>query len=265
MNCKQVEKNLWRFLDSALSEAEANEFASHLERCEICTQEVQAYQLILREAATLEKAAAPDHLWQGISETLDSTPRPWWQRAVTSATGWLSDFTDRLLPAPAFKIAGALALLIFGIFIGRYFLPGVEDKPQLARNTNVAVPADSPQLQQVSYRAENYIEKSKVLFLGVVNADKEEIRSSDWSSERKMAQGLVKEAAFLKDNLSDKKNARVKQLVEELEMILLEIANMERQDDLENIELIRSGIDREGLLLKIQLHDFKQPAAAQSF
>ena len=51
------------------------------------------------------------------------------------------------------------------------------------------------------------------------------------------------------------KNERVKQLVEELELILLEIANLEEEQDIENIELIKSGIDRKALLLKIYLHD----------
>ena len=65
----------------------------------------------------------------------------------------------------------------------------------------------------------------------------------------------MKEAAFLKGGLARSKNERVKQLVEELELILLEIANLEEEQDVENIELIKSGIDRKALLLKIYLHD----------
>ncbi len=110
-------------------------------------------------------------------------------------------------------------------------------------------------IKLISQRTEHYLEKSTILFLGIVNAESAREENSDWSTEKRVARNLMKEAAFLKGGLSRMKNERVKQLVEELELILLEIANLEEKQDVENIELIKSGIDRKALLLKIYLHD----------
>ena len=161
-----------------------------------------------------------------------------------------------LFPAPAVKLAGALAVLLVGVFIGRHLLSGLQ--------TDQLVPAvaDTSAHVQLVRRGSNFLDKSKILFLGLVNADESDLMSSDWSLEQDAARNLIQEAAFLKENLSDKRDARVKQLIEDLELILLEIANLEKEQDLENIDLIRSGIDRKGLLLKINLQAFSEDEKA---
>ena len=54
--------------------------------------------------------------------------------------------------------------------------------------------------------------------------------------------------------INDNPREVLKVLVEELETILIEIANLEEQEDLPDIELIRDGVDRKGILLKINIH-----------
>ncbi len=257
MNCNDIQKHISNYLDGDLPDRRRQRFEAHVGKCELCAAEISVYKRIMQEAAGLEKKTAPDHLWQAIEQELENEPRA----KLAWLRNWLAGVVDKLdvpaLPAPAVKIAGAVAVLLLGIIIGRYFIP-----PQNGDHFAIQSEARQQAAKLVSYRTENYIEKSKVLFLGVINADEKDLRRSDWRSERNMAQGLVQEAVYLKENLSTRNNARLKRLVEELELILLEIANMEVREDLENVDMIKSGIDRKGLLLKIHLHELAEDAAA---
>ncbi len=210
-----------------------------------------ALKIIVAEASSLERVAAPDALWTRIESELEVTDEPF----LTKVSNEVTELRERFgrlfkFPMPAIQTAGVLAVLAVGIFLGRTFF-STRESANLVRQTAV----EQDELKLISQRTEHYLEKSTILFLGIVNAESTREENSDWSTEKRVARNLMKEAAFLKGGLSRMKNERVKQLVEELELILLEIANLEEEQDVENIELIKSGIDRKALLLKIYLHD----------
>ena len=69
--------------------------------------------------------------------------------------------------------------------------------------------------------------------------------------------GPVKEAAFLKTELTSPDQQRLHNLIADLEVILLQIANLESQIDVDGIEMVKSGVDRRGILLKINLEEME--------
>ena len=251
MICKDVQKNLSDYLEKRLPDSRQTKFEKHLKVCMNCSAELEALKMIVAEASSLERVVAPDSLWTRIESELDVTDEPF----LTKVSNEVTELRERFgrlfkFPVPAIRMAGVLAVLLIGIFLGRTFF-STRENANLVRQTDV----ERAELKLISQRTEHYLEKSTILFLGIVNAESPQEENSDWSTEKRVAQNLMKEAAFLKGGLSRMKNERVKQLVEELELILLEIANLEEEQDVENIELIKSGIDRKALLLKIYLHD----------
>ncbi len=251
MICKDVKKNLSDYLEKRLPDSRQTKFEKHLKECVNCSAELAALKMIVAEASSLERVAAPDSLWTRIESELEVTDEPF----LTKVSNEVTELRERFgrlfkFPVPAIRMAGVLAVLLIGIFLGRTFFSSRESA-NLVRQTDV----EQGELKLISQRTEHYLEKSTILFLGIVNAESTREENSDWSTEKRVARNLMKEAAFLKGGLSRMKNERVKQLVEELELILLEIANLEEEQDVENIELIKSGIDRKALLLKIYLHD----------
>ena len=52
-------------------------------------------------------------------------------------------------------------------------------------------------------------------------------------------------------------------LIDDLEVILLQIANLEAEHDVPAIELVRSGVDRRGILLKIQVEQMRRTPAPE--
>ena len=121
-------------------------------------------------------------------------------------------------------------------------------------------------LASADVRAREYIERSQVLLLALVNsgADSTDAGTADFEVQRKRAGVLVSQAAVLRDDLPGGDNRRLRELVTDLQMILREIANLESQNDLDAVEIIRNRVDREGVLLKIDVEQMRDENPAKS-
>jgi hypothetical protein len=151
---------------------------------------------------------------------------------------------------PVARTAGILALLVAGVLVGHYWWPQSET-PQFTSSP----PA---QVQPVQARAEQWLERSKILLIGVVNEDVADPAQSDFSQERQFSRSLVAEARALRREIDPAANRQLLQLMSQLELILLQIANLEVEHDLSAVDLVRDGIARDGLLLKINIAEMAQ-------
>jgi hypothetical protein len=126
-----------------------------------------------------------------------------------------------------------------------------------AQKTVGLQPVEHPEL---TMRARNYVERSKRILLAIMNFDPEleDPFAIDFPHKRQVSRDLLQEATYLKDRLSETRQKRLRNLVAELERILLQIANLESERDLDSIELIKGGVDWQGVLLKIHLSDMRE-------
>lgn len=120
-----------------------------------------------------------------------------------------------------------------------------------------------PTLQPASLdaRTSRYLERSKILLLGLVNMETEgeTPAMSNVQHKQAVARELVNEAGTLRAELSEADRQRLESLVADLEVILMQIANLEAGYDVPAIELVKSGVERQGLLLKINLTEMQKP------
>jgi hypothetical protein len=176
--------------------------------------------------------------------------------------GWLGRLLPALSPA-ALKWAqrGALAVLlvVFGAVMGRMIMPG--SGPVEVAEKIKTVEQDTPVIQQASTEdcARQYIEDTQILLLALVNFDPgtEGDYSSDWSAEKQRSRELVAQGASLKADLNNPKQRRLRDLVGELELIMMQIANLETAGDMDAVELIRSSVDDRDVMLKINLEKMR--------
>jgi hypothetical protein len=105
-----------------------------------------------------------------------------------------------------------------------------------------------------------YIGRSQVVLLALLNGGGDG-ETGDYRSERAQARVLVAEGQKVQDDLTRPRDRRLRELVSQLEMILREIANMEADDDLDAVEMIRNRVDREGVLLRIDLQQLREASA----
>jgi hypothetical protein len=106
-----------------------------------------------------------------------------------------------------------------------------------------------------------YIGRSQVVLLALLNGGNGAEQSTVYDSESAQARVLVAEGRRLQDGLTRPEDRRLRELVGQLEMILREIANLETDNDLDAVEMIRNRVDREGVLLQIDLQQMRKASA----
>lgn len=240
-----------------LSPQDKSSLDSHVASCPSCASEYESLRATLRIMGGRERPDPGREFWDGywdrLADRMDretSEERPaggWWKRLAGLAHS---------VPRWAYQTAAALVLVGAGILIGRLILssptPSVErpgGKPGgallLASNSDPAT------------RARDYLDRSKLVILALVNYNPatEDSYALDLPLQKKISRELVTEAGRLKTDLKAPRDHRLRELVSDLEIILIQIANLESENDLEAVEFVKQGVATRGVLLKINLSE----------
>jgi hypothetical protein len=208
-----------------------------------------------------QRPEMPEHFWEAywyrLGQRLEKEERaaPARRSVFAEAMNWLREkWVAQPLLIPLARTAGILALLVGGVIIGHYWWPPAKNAQQPTAHS------PSPRVQVVEARAEQWLERSKILLLGVVNEDLSAAAKPDFSHQRLVSRDLLTEARALNRELDPTANGQMIHLMSQLELILLQIANLEAEHDLSSVELVRDGIARGGLLLKINIAELAQQA-----
>jgi hypothetical protein len=110
-----------------------------------------------------------------------------------------------------------------------------------------------------SERAMCYIEKSQMLLVALVNSDPTapDAYAGGFADRRQRSTALVAEASEITEELDDPKQRRLRELVSELQKILIQISNLESEEDADAVEFIRSSVNDHDVLLKINLEQMR--------
>jgi hypothetical protein len=149
--------------------------------------------------------------------------------------------------------------------IGRFF----------PRGTGPAAPGSvgrgPSSIADASYRelidgASRYLDRSKVLLIGLVNADAgDDAAPLELAAQKKASGRLVREAAVLKSGLSRSagpEERRLARLIDDLEVVLLQIANLEAESDSAAVDVVRAGVRDRDLIFRINLGRIRTDKAA---
>lgn len=245
-----VKKLLYDYLTDALPAAERTAVEQHCASCKTCASRRDAMRdtlFIVARPGDSPADARPEEFWDAFAQRVESTiagrrraaPRPSW-------TGLLDDIerTIQLQWRTVAGFAGALTILAVAFALWRLTPPTT---PPDRTDAGTIEPANTT---LASTRVNQYLRKSKVLLVGLTNMETPEGTSLDLTTERQVSRELIQEARYLRQQPLDTRSA---ELIDQLERILIELANMEEQTDLPNVEMIRSGIHRENLLFKIRM------------
>ncbi len=252
-DCKRCQS---LFLEAFYEELDASQkqfLNDHLEVCNECTAEFEEMKSTLQFMSQRVRPEPEKKFWDSYEERLAQRIEkeesvqvelmPWWKKLLSPIS---------TVPKWSYQAAAALVLIIAGVFIGRMlFMPS------------------TPEIQQASQpltgeglvlRTQNYIDRSKLILLAMVNFDPatEDPYALNLPYQQQVSRELVQEAILLKKELSESKQRRLENLIASLEMILLQIANLESENDLEAIELIKGGADSQGILMEINLTDLRR-------
>jgi len=99
-------------------------------------------------------------------------------------------------------------------------------------------------------RMDRYLQRSKILLVGLNNMPEDARAPIDITEEQKASRELAREARELKRQPLDVRSAR---LVDDLENIQTALAGMSARDPRAELERVRHGIRRQNLLFKVRM------------
>lgn len=251
MKHSEVQNALYNFLRNELSEEESKSIQHHLAACKSCTEEMNQlrHTLALLPSPSMDPADSKGkEFFDALALQIEQEIRQ--QRS--SRTNFLIEFTEKirsfvtLRPSYAYAFGGTLAVVVLAVL---FVVRQPEQPVEYAGSKEQPSDYELAHLQ-AQQRMSNYLQKSKTLFVGIANMKQGDSRNADFTAERRLSRNLVHEARFLGSQPMNERSAR---LLQDLQKILIELANLEETNDLPNVEMIRSGIDQENLLFKIRM------------
>ncbi len=258
--CRTIRSLFIEALYDELSSEQKKTFKAHLKSCPKCFKAYAGYTYVLKTMSQRKRKEPEQNFWTGYWDRLSPKLKDSVRRSsiIKNKPRWqLPD----IFPVPrwVYQTAAAVALLVIGILIGKGMLGPSSIKRVIPQFTEKR--ESSPELASFENQTSRYLEKSKVLLLGIVNFDveTEDPVALDFSRKQQVSEDLIREAGVLKKGLTQYgAQEQLIELVSDLEVILLQIANLEKEHDLSAIDMVRSGVDRKGILLKITLEEMRQ-------
>ena len=258
--CKKCQDLFCEAFYEELNAEQKKFFESHISVCEGCESE---YDEMTSTLELMEKRARPEPeqaywngYWGRLSRRMEKEKTP-----APNSESWRRTFIRAFSIAPkwALQTAAAIVLVVIGIFLGKMIFSPSLPEFQQARQ----LPTVTSQVEQSAEfinRAQNYIERSKLIILALMNFDPEteDPYVLNLPYQKQVSRELVSEASFLKQGIADSDQRRLQDLITDLEVILLQIANLESERDFDAIELVKKGVDSRGILLQIHVTDFHQ-------
>lgn len=258
-SCKKYEKYGALSLYNELSEKEETALNQHLEKCPQCRNQLQHLRATLGFMGQRERTEPEPAFWDGFWGDIQ-VKLVQEKGAVVNKRPFLQNIKQWLVAAgtrrPGMQIGTALVMLCIGIFIGKFYLSqnGQENNPVLVATAESGIPVA---LQQ---QTSTYLEKTNLLLLGITNFDtkNEDPFILDLKNNKALTNDLINQAAALKHDLSEANATRLLALISELELILMQLANLEEENDIPGIEFVQSAIEGRSILLKINLNNYAQ-------
>jgi anti-sigma-K factor RskA len=249
----KIQLLLYEYVRGELTEDDLRQVEAHLAVCQVCAQEVDELKQFVK--FSMEYTSQPSdtrstEYWNEFASNVERKIQesemparqpirvPWYEEVLTFLTlRW------RLVAA----MSAAVSVVVLAIIIWR-MMPS--EPPREIPNTTIHRPAISAQQAAYDERVADYFRRSKMLLIGVTNMKVDDNEPTDLSAERRVSRELVHEARYLKQQPIDYRSA---QLIDDLQKILIELANAKEQGGAPNVELVRAGVHQENLLFKIRM------------
>ncbi len=238
---------LYSYVQNELNPGERQSVENHLAACPACANElaeIRSALELLPRAVDSPAEERPEEFWNDFARTIQRTivNQEASRRSFFPA---FSEITDLLLIS-RWKIVAATVMI--GAVLGTLIiLQSPEQSGPIQQSEFVRTPVEA---EVATDRANQYFRKSKMLLVGITNMKTGEGQPVDLKTEQRVSRELVHEARYLREQPLDDRSTK---LIGDMERILIELANLEQETGLPNVELIRSGIHRENLLFKIRM------------
>jgi len=222
--------------------------AAHLDACAECRASLRGLQAML---GTVDAHAVPERgpgygaeVWARVQQRLEQEPRrAWW---------WT------LLAPRRLALVGGVAVLVVAAFVAGRFShqPSVSSQPPASRPgvEQAAAAAAEPVRERILLVAVgDHLERSQMVLVELMNSPVG--RRMDISGTQEWARDLVPANRLYRQAAVDTGEPGVADVLDDLERVLVEIANSPSHLSSVEFERIRQRIEEQGIVFKIRVLD----------
>ena len=248
--CK-FEKYLVDYLNNELPAAAHLETEQHLRDCQICSNqihEIETIHFMLLERKRPEPSGdLVDQFDQELNEIFESKSR------FENTRRLFGNFWNFLnnIPPSGIRLAGAVAILIIGIFIGKMvFKPTQKSEIVIIEPTMVNLIKNQSELKLIN----SYFSDSEVLLLEIMNSNlAEQLADKNFFLSKEIAQKLLIRTFLIHEIALKLDNKPILNFLSNLEFLLYDIANSNDDEIVQKINEIQEMIKDTNLLEKARL------------
>ena len=222
------------------------EVGEHLAVCESCRANYQALQRVLAALDTMPVPEREENYGAEVWRQLG--PR------IARPARTCSLNLSRWFQWPRWAVTGALALLVLGAFLaGRFWpSPAAETGPRIAKSPQSSRPLSAAARQRVLLaEIGDHLERSQLALIELMNSKTN--GAVDITAEQVLASELAAVNRLFRRAATDAAEPGMASVLEELEMVLLEIANGPAKLSADEFAALRQRIGADGLLFKVKV------------
>jgi hypothetical protein len=163
------------------------------------------------------------------------------------------------MPGWAYGVA-ALLLVAIGIYAGKTIFSDrhtgsqslLQEQPT---QTAASIPAST--VDSTGEQALAYLERSRNLLIGITNLDETHHNAFGLSRHQEVSRELITQGSVLAASLNKPDQQLLRLLIQDLQIILLQLANVEVTPGVPAVQLVRKGVNEKSILLKINLEEMR--------
>jgi len=211
---------------------------SHLASCEACQHELARLTRVLALVDTADSfnpAEAPGlaferEVWARLEPALGAHRESWFSRLFHSTPKW--------------ALAGGVAALLLAAFVAGRSTGDVPPAYVAEADGDVAA-------RVLVVAVVDHLDRSQMVLMEVMNADVES--ATDLSGEQTLARELIAANRLYRHTATETGDGSTSDVLDELERVLLEIANTPADATRDDLDALRARISSRSLLFKVRV------------
>jgi hypothetical protein len=235
MDCKNARNLITLYLYGELDEKDRALLERHLRGCRACAAELEYTKKVFKLLDEHQPAAAPEPNWESA-----------WKKIRSGILETPAKNKAALFPRWRSVYAGSAvaAVLILGIIIGKYWFAPSQKLVQIASQMTPSPIGLQPALS-------SHLDDIKPMLLEYAHYTAGDQETKKIVIDEKIVRGLLLQNLLLKRMLVEKDPAAA-ELLDDLDLVLKEIANQPSQDR-QAPSQIKDLIDQRGILFKMEI------------
>ncbi len=226
------------------TDEEKREAGAHLAQCAECREALDR----LRHVLGMVTADADPQAPEGFERVMWARVQPHIEGSRSREGGWASWLGLRGL-----ALAGGVAALVLAAFVaGRWSgTPVVEPAPASLAAGSAGSAGDARPEGVLLVAMGDHLDRSQMVLVELLNAD--DTDPGSLSAERERAADLVAANRLIRQSAEQAGEAALADVLDELERVLIQIANGSGDASSEELQLLKARIEQRGILFRMRV------------